>query len=340
MSIDMFKTRTMLEALEQMFIPKTFILDTFFKNVETSTTKTVDIDIIKGKRRLAPFVQPTAQGKIVERTGFTTQAFEPPYIKQKMPTKATEILNRLAGNTIYQGNSSPSEQAAKQLGKDLVELIQMIVRREEWMGANALDTGIITVSGEGINATIDFKMAASHKITLTGTALWTDALGTPIKNLRTWKRLVAQDSGLTPDAAIFGSSVIDAFLANADVQKLLDNRRILLGQIDPKTLPNGATYIGRIEELDIYGYDEWYLDDAGVLQPMVPVDKVWLGSTRARTARHYGAIQDLEANLTGAVQYFPKSWIEKDPSVQWLMVQSAPLVCPHEIDAFLSAKAV
>jgi len=337
--IDMFKTRTMLAALEIMFIPKTFLLNLFFGGApEVSNTKYVDIDIYKGKRRLAPFVQPTAQGKIIERTGFTTQSFQPPYVKPKMATTAADILNRDAGNTIYQGNSSPAQRASVQLGKDLLELTQMIIRREEWMAAQALNTGKITVVGEGVDAEIDFLMAASHKITLTGVALWTDPASTPLANLRAWKQAVAKDSGLVPDVAVFGSDVVNAFLAHADVQKQLDNRRIVLGQINPTTLPNGASYIGRIEELDIYTYDEWYLDAADVLQPMVPVDKILLGSTNARATRHYGAIQDLKA--TAAVPFFPKSWEEQDPSVQWLMVQSAPLVCPHQIDAFLSAKAV
>lgn len=338
MAIDIFETRTMLQALEMMTLPRTFLLDTFFKTQEVSNSEYVDIDIIKGKRRLAPFVQPTSQGKVVERTGFTTRTFKPPYIKMKMVTTATDILKRSPGETIYDGGKSPSDKAAEQVGKDLLELTNMIIRREEWMAAQALNTGKITVSGEGFNAEVDFLMAADHKVTLSGTALWTDAASDPVTNLRTWKRKISQDSGLVPDIAIMGSSVLDAFLNHSKVQNLLNNRRIDMGIINPQALPSGASYWGNIEGLDIYAYDEWYVDDTGTEQPMVPVDKIFLGSTKARTARHYGAIKDLEA--TAAVKYFPKSWEEKDPSARWIMVQSAPLVCPHQIDAFMSIKAV
>lgn len=337
--IDMFNTRTMLQALEMMFIPKTFLLDTFFKAKDQSSTKYVDIDIIKGKRRLAPFVRPTAQGKVIDRTGYTTKTFEPPYIKPKMPFSGADLLKRQAGDTIYQGNSSPADRAAQQLGKDLLELIQMIVRREEWMAAQALNTGKIAVVGEGINAEIDFLMDANHIITLTGNALWSDYTNSdPITNLRSWKSLCAKDSGLVPDATVVGSDVIKHFLKNDQVQKLLDKTKIALGQINVQALPSGATYYGNIEGLDIYTYDEWYLDDSAVLQPMTPVDRIVMGSTKARAVRHYGAIQDLKA--TAAVPYFPKSWEEEDPSIQWIMVQSAPLACIHEIDAFLTAKVL
>ena len=338
MTISMFEIRTMLAAIEQMYIPKTFLLDMFFKKENIANTKHVDIDIIKGKRRLAPFVQPMAEGKVVEREGYTTNSIIPPYVKPKMPFTAMDLLNRQRGDTIYQGNASPAVRAQMQLGKDLLKLNQMIIRREEWMAAQGLNTGIVTISGDGIDAQIDFNMGATHKITLAGAALWDDSSSTPLANLRAWKQLVAKDSGLVPDVAVFGSDVVNAFLAHATVKSNLDTRRIELGQIKPELLPNGASYIGRIEQLDIYTYDEYYLDDADVLQPMVPVDKVWLGSTRADTTRQYGAIQDLEA--MAVVKYFPKSWITKDPSVQWVMLQSAPIVCPNQIDAFLSAKAV
>lgn len=336
--ISIFVTRTMLQALEMMFIPKTFLLDMFFKDTEQSTTKYVDIDIIKGKRRLAPFVSPLSQGKVVDRTGYTTKTFEPPYIKQKTPFTGADILKKQPGEIIYQGNSSPADRAAVQLGKDLLELVNMIIRREEWMASQALTTGKINVVGDGVNAVIDFLMAADHIVTLAGAALWSVDTGDPISNLRTWRQKCSQDSGLVPDVAVLGTDVIKSFLKNANVQKLMDKTKIAIGQINPQQLPSGATYYGYIEGLDIYGYDEWYLDTDDTLKPMVPVDKVIMGSTKARSARHYGAIQDLKA--TAAVPYFPKSWEEEDPSIRWIMVQSAPLVCPHQIDAFLVAKAV
>lgn len=338
MAYDIFETRTMLKAIEQMYIPKTFLLDTFFRNEQVFTTEYVDIDIIKGKRRLAPFVSPRAQGKVVEKTGYYARSFKPPYIKVKMPTTVEDLLKRQPGQTIYEGGKTPAEVAAAEVGKNLLELIQMIQRREEWMAAQALTTGKITITGDGVDAEIDFLMANDHKVTLSGTAKWTDSASDPVKNLRTWKRKIAQDSGVTADVAVMGSAVIDAFLAHEKVQKALDNRRIVLGQIDPRELPSGATYWGNVANIDIYSYDEWFVDDTGTEQPMVPENTLILGSTKAITARLYGAIRDLKS--TAAVRYFPKSWEEEDPSVRWIMVQSAPIVAPLQIDAFMSIVAV
>jgi len=85
--INIYETRTMLRAIEQMKRPRTFLLNTFFTAIEQSTSKHVDIDIVRGKRRLAVFVNPLHEGRRVDRKGYTTSTIEPPYIKQKMPIK-------------------------------------------------------------------------------------------------------------------------------------------------------------------------------------------------------------------------------------------------------------
>jgi len=340
--MDLYDTRTMLAAIEQMQRPKTFLLDTFFKGFEQFATKYVDIDIIKGKRRLAPFVSPRMAGKVVEKLGYSTSSYTPPYIKPKMVSTAQELLSRAAGEIVYQGGQSPLERAASQVGSELAELDEMITRREEWMAAQALNAGTINVVGDGVDDVIDFQMPADHKVTLTGTALWTDSDSDPLKALRAWRRKIIQDSGVSPNVAVFGASVIDAFLGNAKVVNALDTRRVDLGQIDPQVLPDGATYYGHIKDvaLDVYGYDEWYLDDDGDEQPMVAADKILLGSDRTRNARLYGMIQDLDAEGAYAVPRYPKSWTTKDPSTRFVMLQSAALVALLQPDAFMSIKAV
>lgn len=339
-AISLFETRDMIRALEQMKPVQTFLLDTFFTETETHVTKHVDIDIIKGKRRVAPFVSPLVEGTAIDRIGYTTNTYEPPYVKPKMVTHAQDFLKRQPGETIYGSSDSAGQRAAMQVGKDLAQMDELITRREEWMAATALQTGKIVVSGEGISATIDFLMDASHIITLTGTDLWSDTTNSdPLGDLRTWKRLIFKDSGLNPTHVIMGTSAIDAFMAHPKVTNALDIRRITLGQIDPAILANGVTYYGTLNEvgIDVYSYDE-YFDTGSGDTALVDAKKVIMGSNRARCTRHYGAIQDLEVNA--AMSRFPKSWEEKDPSVRFIMVQSAPLMALHQVDAFVCAKVL
>src|SRR5699024_1006979 len=134
-------------------------------------------------------------------------------------------------------------------------------------------------------------------------------------------------------------------MGNEKVRKQLDTRRIDLGIIVPQELPDGVTYVGYLRDpgLDLYVYDEWYVDDdTGDEAPMVPAKGVIVGPTTSRCSMLYGAIQDMEAIEGGVfdVSRYPKSWVEKDPSVRWLMMQAAPLPGFHEPDAFVFATVV
>lgn len=338
MSIDLFETRSMLASLDERRGPRTYLRDTFFGRNVPSQTENIDIDIRRNKRRLAPFVHPLAEGKKVDRQGFITKSFKPPYIKEKMVTTALDVLTRGMGQNPYSA-SSPAERAAQIAAEDLVELQDMIDRRIEWMVAQILLTGSVTVTGEGLNAVVSFGRSNSHTVTLASGVKWSQAGGTPIDDLRAWKRLVSQDSGVVPNRAIVGYDVMETLLENdqftANIERFSNQTATVAMTADG--LPEGITYVGRIEGLDIFNYEEWYLDDAGVEQPLVPADKVILGSTRSRAAVHFGAIKDLEAGGLAAVPYFPKSWRTPDPSAQWLLLQSAPLPVPLQVDAFLAA---
>ena len=340
--MDIFSTRFMLPLLEQIYPPKIFLLDTFFKGTEQSETEYVDIDIQKGKRRMAPFSQPSSEPTMVERQGYITKSFKPPYIKMEKICKVEDILKRPIGQTIYASLASPADRASQLLAVDLADLQEMVTRREEWMAAQVLETGKIAFKGEGVDAEIDFNMDSTHLVTLTGSDLWTADGSDPLGDLQTWYDRVGEHSGLNPDVVILGKTVAKTLLNHADVQKLLDNRRVEMGQIKPETLPSGAVFLGSLLDpaVDLYRYNEYYYDVAtSTNKPMVPVDKLFMGSTQARTARHYGLIKDVEAGQA-AVRFFPKSIIDQRRGIRSLIVQSSPVVCMHQVDAFLCAKAV
>lgn len=341
---DIFDTLTMLEAVEEMVIPRRFLMNTFFNGgaPETFGTETVSIDIVKGQRKMAPFVHPTLPGSVSQRTGINSSTYKPPYIQPKRETRAELILKRGAGENPF-STRTPLERAGELLGRDLVDLDDEITRREEWMCAQALTTGRIRVVGDGVDDTIDFLMEDTHKVTLVG-GRWNTEGSDPIANMRQWRRLIAKDSGRSANVAVLSAEAQDAFQSNETVLKQLNSRRVDMGLIKPEELPDGVTYLGYLNDpgIDLYAYDEWYLDATGDEQPVIPAGGLILGSTSTRNAMLYAAIQDLEAIESGLVEAarFPKSWVTQEPSVRWLKLQSAPLAGMLEPNAFLYAKVV
>ncbi|MFT0212838.1 major capsid protein [Pseudomonas sp. F1_0610] len=341
--MDIFDTRTMLEAVEQMHAPSTFLLRAFFNGSATFPTKTVDIDIVKGGRKLAPFINPQVSGGAEKRDGYKSSTYTPPYVKPKFVTTADQFFKRQAGQNPY-ATVSAAERAAQQLGKDLAELNNRITNREEWMAAKALTTGKIMVEGEGVKDEIDFLMPAENKIVL-ATKQWGSKDANPIENLRKWKRQAQQASGRSVTTAVLDAAAYDALLTTPSFLEQLNTRRIDLGFIKPEELPEGVTYIGYLNDpgLDLYAYDGSYIDDqTGNLTPYLDEGRVIMGPTVSANKRLYGAIQDLGAIEQGAIETarFPKTWIENDPSRRLLQVISAPLVALLEGNAFISAKVV
>ena len=95
MTISIFDRRYMLAALEELRVPSTFFVKKFFANQVEFDTAHVDVDIYKGKRRVAAYVNPRAQGQAVDRIGYSTYTYEPPYVKPKMATTAEDMLKRM-----------------------------------------------------------------------------------------------------------------------------------------------------------------------------------------------------------------------------------------------------
>lgn len=340
MTISIYDPRTMLEAIEQMLPVNTFLKSTFFKNSRTFLTENVDVDYNKGRRRMAPFVSPKLAGKVMERDGFTTNTYKPALIKPLRPITVEDLQIRSFGENVY-STKSPDERAIELLARDLTDLEDAITRREEWMAAQVLFTGKVDMIGEGVNQTLDFDF--TNKLVLSGSDKWSETSSDPIGDLKNWRLAVIQKSGITPDTAVMASDVVDAFLNHPAVQKILDNQRIKLGQIDPRTLPNGVTYLGSLTSLglDLYSYDEWYFDETeGVEKPMVPPGTVLVASTRARFSFHYGAVTLIGANnqfVTYEGARIPDSWTEKNPPQRFLAVNSRPLPIPHEVESWYVA---
>jgi len=349
--MSIYEPRTMGKIIQRMPPLHTFLKNTFFKTTKTFTTKSVDVDFKKGNRALAPFVHPAIGGKTVANSGFQTKSYTPPLIAPDKITTAGDLENRSAGENIYSG-VTPAERAVTKLADDFRDLIEMITRREEWMISKALFFGKIPIIGEGLNEVIDFNF--TNKEILDASKKWNKAESDPISDIKRWRTHVQKTGFVNCNICIMADDVATAFINHAKVQKLLDINKYDLAIIKPRELPNGATYIGTISGmgLDIYTYNEWYLDDwtdpaAPVNMPLVPEGTLALLSTNAAYSMHYGAITVLDGK-GGAVENFitvegtrvPDSWTKRNPARRFVQISSKPLPIPHEVDSWFVAEVL
>lgn len=340
MSISMFDTRTLLMAVENLKPVRRFLTKTFFGNTRPTITSTIDIDIEKGKRMLAPFVSQRIGSTTMESDGFTTSTYKPPLVAPDYPFTGEDLETRLPGENIY-SKQTPDDRLAILIGSKLATFEEAISRREEWMVAQALSTGKIPVIGEGINQMIDFQF--TNKQTLSVKAKWnytaSDSTSHPIDDLKRWKRDLAK-AGFTPTHVVMDTDAGDAFLAHPDIKAMFSTQNANFGTLAPRsTDPEGTCFLCRINEigLDIYTYEEWYIDPAdGVEKPLLPSGTVIMASANTASTKFvmaYASIIDV-VNGTFSLSRVPKSWLQNKPPVRYLSLQSRPLPIPTCVDSW------
>ncbi len=74
--VNIYTPRYLAEVVRQAPPVHTFFRDTFFTNVQHSPTESVDIDIVKGNRRMAAFVHPRIGGEVLKSDGYKTRKLQ------------------------------------------------------------------------------------------------------------------------------------------------------------------------------------------------------------------------------------------------------------------------
>lgn len=345
-----YDTATLVQVVPNLKTSQNFLLDRFFPNVVTSDRETVAIDVDVGKRRMSPFVSPLVEGRLVEQRRYQTNEFKPAYIKDKRAPDLRKPVRRQIGEALG-GELSAGEREMANLAFEMTDQVDMLNRRLEWMAASALRLGTVTITGDGFpTSVVDFGRSASLTITLTGGNRWGVAANfladgrdpVPTANIETWQQLALKLSGALMTDLVFTSGAWAKFTNAEGVQgavyypKLGDQGNSI--QNGP-TIAKGAAYKGRWGQYDLWLYNDWYVDESDVEQPMLTDGTVIMCGPDMMGTRAFGAILDPEFNY-GAMAYAPKTWVEKDPAQRLIMMQSAPIVIPSRVNACVSAMVI
>ncbi len=286
-------------------------------------------------KRLAPFVAPNVQGRIMGDRGRNMSSFKPAYVKPKHEIDPQKVSARLAGER-FMGELTLAQRWDIAVANNLRDERDMIFRRWDWMACRALVDGAVTIAGENYPAvTVDFKRDASLGYVLAGQYTWDQNTSDPFLDIRVGRRN-AFGLGRSPvSKLIFGVDAWDMFQAHPKVKDALDNRNngnaslfnnINIGSDTP------AEYVGRIAgktggAIDMWVYSNQYEDSDGSMKEYLdPKTVVGIGNN-VQGVRAFGAIKDKRARLA-PVPMFPKTWDEEDPSISYTMTQSAPLMVP------------
>ncbi len=344
MPINIDETRTMLAAIERSVKPTTTLIDTFFPDVQTFVTETVDIEYRKGGRKMAPFVVPGTKGVNLARTGSKIRTYKAPMMRPKRPIEISDIMRRGFGEDIY-STRTPEQRAEELRARDLAELIDSCVRRQEWMAAQLLINGSYQVEGyadDGKTVLIDTVTfdEFENKITISGSGnTWDAATAKIYDDIDEASLMIRRAANMTPTVGICATNVVKYLINNEQLYNymLIPNRENLaLLSLQPKLERPDLMRVGYISSLNltIYAYDGGYENDDGEFTPYIPDDHLIIG-VPGRGKRLFGAVTQLEPDrnyYTYEGEYIPKVTADLESDTSTLAVSSRCVVCPEFLD--------
>lgn len=331
--------RTLTPAINQIPRAPRFLQDMIFKTRNANASEYVDVDVVVGGRKILPFISNYAGGTIIDKMTGQMRSVKCPRLRPKKQLDAAELLlQRAAGQTIYANGGSVAASRDAKIGNELADIKNRVDMTVEYMCAMAL-TGGYTVTQDDYTFTIDFNMPSANKPVLTTGYGWNQSETTVdiMGDIDDFAQIIKNATGLTPDIAICGAAVVKALRGNTAVNTLLDNRRVMAGDV---SWDSNSDYIGTLNGIKLFKAGQQYQTTAGVDADFIDDNKFVLLSTQARFTIEFGLILDLDAGSQIVGEYFAKTWLEKDPSALWMLAESRPLPIPWQPDAIVYADVI
>ena len=357
-----YDTIYMLAAIEELPLEHTFFKDRYFPTddlMDVFNTSKVLADYRESGRKKAPFVLPRIGSLPVGREGFSTYELEPAYIGLSMPLTIDQLKRRGFGESIMSG-MTPEERANMLQMRDMDDLSARISRTEEWMACQTMLNNGCTMRHEtdvkDVYQDVNVKFydgeenPAEYKVSKAWVHSAVDTKGNV--TVGTWYediyKMVAKLKRMgLPATDLLVSSDVGAFLMEDPwILKMLDNRRVDMGRIEPKELTEYVTHLGAFNfkgrMLDILISDGTYEDENGEDKEYLESGSVIITAPDCGKCL-YGAITQLENDgeyHTYAGKRVPQHLFTIKPPVKETQVAASPLMVPKRKNPWCTAKNV
>ena len=353
MALDIYSTHYLLAAMEEITPPTTFLRDRYFPtNDATDLFKTRDvlIEYKDGNRKVAPFVAPRKKGITILRDGSTMKQYQPPLVAPRRVLTIDELNVRGFGEALM-SQLTPEQRESVMAQRDLAELRDLIVRREEAMAGEILTTNkcVMKHYADDMKTVYDekeiiFYEGSTNPASYTPATKWGTA-GADIKADLYAMIMSLKRRGLPATEALVAEDVAAIILSDEKLLKELDANNYNVGNIDPVALPDGVSRLGTLNimgnNLTIYCYTESYENDEGDDTKYIPAGHVVVTAPAAGRTM-YGSITQMEQSdhkyytYTGRV--VPKYLADPENDVRTLTLSSAPLLIPNRLNPWIVSK--
>lgn len=343
----LYTTYQLLAVQRKLKQLPSFFLQYFPRTINFEEDMIAFDKVMQDTTRVAPFVAPNVQGRVIRSEGYNTKSFKPAYVKPKSVIDPNQFVPRQPGEALGTGSLSLAQKRDRVIAAELKKHRAMHENRWEEMAAKALQYGYVDVYGDDYpTRRVDFGRDPA----LTISSNWGAAgvtLMDMIADLRDGQRAVSDKSvsGTVIRDYHFGGDAWDLFVKVGGKELwgkdgLMDTA--IRGSDTSITRlwddVEGVQYMGELVGLNgagrmrIFVNTQKYRDQDNKEQYLLNQKSVLGVSQAVEGVRCFGAIMDNSAGFQ-PLSYFPKMWDEQDPSVTYLLTQGAPLMVPSDPNA-------
>ncbi len=350
-------TRKMIRGYEQTASPTLYLSGQFRAPAENFyDSEFVEFDIDRDDEDIAIVVTDLSTGKQMNSADlYTNKSFKPPIFNEEGAINSWDLIKREFGENPFASISLRANVVSRML-KLMNKLGKKINRTIELQASQVLQTGTITLTDSNGVAlyTIDFLPKATHFPTA-GTT-WGQVGADPMGDLSSLADVNRNDGKIDSDYLIFGQAALRAFLSDAAVQALLDNRRIAKGDvIRTSHRGNGGKFHGTID-IDNNTYEIWSYagrykhPQTGASTKYIEDGKVVVKAADSRLDATFGSIPNIGKMLgisgpvsmpeipsrmmAGGLGLSPHVYLTPDGRTLFGSVGTRALMIPTAIDTF------
>lgn len=334
-------TVTLLQAIEQIKDPATYLVDTFFpQKMPTAFTDTVAVEYKKGKRLLAPYIVKGSKGVNINRETAQAKFYKAPLMGPRRVLSIQDVESRMFGETPIYSTMKPEERAARMQAQDLVDLRKMIANRKNKMAADILQTGETLVKGyadDGVTFTQD-TISFDWSGNLSVTTSWDNPAATIYADIQAAVEKIAEDTGEFPTLMLCGRNVEKYLIQNTEIKNwlMIPNRtNLAMASFAPRYDSINSRYIGTISALglEVRSYIETYTDDDGTVKPFIDPDTVIIANP-GKGKQLSGRITLVENTgvKSYVAEYVPHYATDENAQQMSLALYSRALLVPDVID--------
>jgi hypothetical protein len=347
-------TQRLNRIMNQIRPPARFLTDQLFPESihQTLRTELAEWDIRHGARQVAPMVRKNGAAILVGGLLKDRVQIEPFNIRIKYAIEPHQVFfERQPGETIYVGDGGEDAQAERFVAEVLGYMQNMVQNRIELLVGQAL-TGSITyaVADQG-EFHVDFDRDTDLEVTLTGTALWSDAASDPSVDVAAAQSLMSE-RGRTITDAYMGSEAATQFRKNAAIKDQINTTSgIQAGQFVLASPPTeGAVFQGTYAGIRWWEYARTLTDSDVSATPVDLIRKKYVEfvdknalDTRALL---FAAIPEIRkqgdsVSLRKVIgKQFVKQLATDDPATMAQLLHSRPLPVWLDPDTWVSMKVV